>query len=227
MGSAGDTSVGIGIEAVDQTSPEGTVRSIRDTGCFFMIAEKPELGAAVCGSSTDGGPLVRILGGAMTLLLQGETLLTEITPEQYSARVTVASGGSIGMHYRHCLDHFISLLRTGDDAVVDFDQRDRDPGIETVPEQALALTRGIRDRLARWEPAQLERTVGTRCEISYAPGISPVTRSTLGRELAYAIAHAIHHFAIIAILARLQGIQLPAGFGIAPSTLTHLRLNPA
>ncbi len=192
-----------------------------------MIAEKPGLDAADRKSSAADGSFERILGGASTLLLQGEALLTGITPEQYSTRVALALGGSIGTHYRHCLDHFVSLLRTGNSAVVDFDRRDRDPMIETVPERALALTREVRSSLSRWEPTDLARIVGTRCEISYAPGIPPVTGSTLGRELAYAIAHAIHHFAIIAILGRLQGIQLPEEFGMAPSTLAHLRQNPS
>jgi hypothetical protein len=173
-------------------------------------------------AATDGSH-ERIFQGADTLLLQGETLLRGVTAEHYSAHVPMALGGSIGTHYRHCLDHFVSLLRTGTGPVVDFDLRDRDPRIETDPEQALALTRHIRVTLARWNPQDLVRTVGTRCEISYAPGTSPVTGSTLGRELAYAIAHAIHHFAIIAILGRLQGIELPEEFGMAPSTLAHLR----
>ena len=165
----------------------------------------------------------RILHGADTLLLQGETLLLAVSPEQYSTRVPMALGGSLGTHYRHCLDHFVSLLRTGTGPVVDFDLRDRDPRIETDPDQSLALTQQIRASLAQWKPGDLARSVETRCEISYAPGASPVTGSTLGRELAYAIAHAIHHFAIIAILGRLQGIELPEEFGMAPSTLAHLR----
>lgn len=189
-----------------------------------MTAESPATESADWKSSaaTDGSH-ERILQGANTLLLQGETLLRGVTTEHYSAHVPMALGGSIGTHYRHCLDHFVSLLRTGTGPVVDFDLRDRDPRIETDPDQALALTRIIRDALAQWKPEDLARTVGTRCEISYAPGTSPVTGSTLGRELAYAIAHAIHHFAIIAILGRLQGIELPEEFGMAPSTLAHLR----
>lgn len=189
-----------------------------------MIAESPATESEDWKSiaATDGSH-ERIFQGANTLLLQGEMLLGGVTDEQYSTHVPMALGGSIGAHYRHCLDHFVSLLRTGTSAVVDFDHRDRDPRIETDPDQALALTRKVRAALAQWTPKDLTRTVGTRCEISYAPGASPVTGSTLGRELAYAIAHAIHHFAIIAILGRLQGIELPEEFGMAPSTLAYLR----
>lgn len=192
------------------------------------MTDKPPAADPVPGEAPSApGSFERILTGAAALLLQGEMLLASITREQYSARVPVALGGSIGTHYRHCLDHFVSLLRMGNGRVVDFDRRDRDPRIETEPQQALVMTRDIRARLAAWEPSDLAESVGTRCEISYAPGSSPVMGSSLGRELVYAIAHAIHHFAIIAILGRLQGIPMPEDFGIAPSTLAHLREGPS
>jgi|GEM_PF-5023308 len=101
-----------------------------------MTAESPatESGNWKSTDATDGSH-ERILQGSETLLLQGETLLRGVTAEQYSAHVPMALGGSIGTHYRHCLDHF----------------------------------------------------------------------------------------AIIAIFGRLQGIELPKEFGMAPSTLAHLR----
>ena len=63
--------------------------------------------------------------------------------------------------------------------------------------------------------------VRARCEVSYAPGDSPVTGSTVGREMVYAIAHAIHHFALISVMARMMGVKLPEHFGVAPSTVAH------
>ena len=48
-----------------------------------------------------------------------------------------------------------------------------------------------------------------------------MTGSSLGRELVYAIAHAIHHYALISIMARLMEARLPENFGVAPSTVTH------
>ncbi len=188
-----------------------------------MIAEKkaPDLTTREGHHAPDS--FQRILIAAEELLTQGESLVRGVSREQYAVRVAVALDGSIGAHYRHCLDHFVSLLRSASCSFVDFDLRDRDPQIETDPARALELTREIREALARWTPGELARTVGTRCEIRYAPGSSPVTGSTLGRELAYVISHAIHHFAIIAIIGRLQGIPLPEDFGMAPSTLAHLR----
>jgi hypothetical protein len=57
--------------------------------------------------------------------------------------------------------------------------------------------------------------------VSYAQGHSPLTGSTFGRELVYCIAHAIHHYALISIMARLMEVKLPEHFGFAPSTVAH------
>lgn len=170
-----------------------------------------------------GGDAGRILEAAMAILDQGELLLRSVTAADYGRRVPEAFQGSLGGHYRHCLDHFTSLLRAPELGEVDYDRRERDPRVESEPEAALALTRWLRGRLERVRPADLAGTVRARCEVSYAAGESPVTRSTLGREMVYAIAHAIHHYALIAVMARLLGLELPPAFGVAPSTVAHRR----
>jgi len=47
--------------------------------------------------------------------------------------VPIAFNASIGGHYRHCLDHFTSLLRGLDAEAVDYDHRERDARIESQP----------------------------------------------------------------------------------------------
>jgi hypothetical protein len=37
----------------------------------------------------------------------------------------------------------------------------------------------------------------------------------------YAVAHAIHHYALIAVMCGLMKMPVPAGFGVAPSTLKY------
>ena len=46
------------------------------------------------------------------------------------------------------------------------------------------------------------------------------TESTPERDLQYLQAHTIHHYALIAMILRLQGREPGKGFGVAPSTLT-------
>jgi hypothetical protein len=45
--------------------------------------------------------------------------------------------------------------------------------------------------------------------------------SSLGREVLYSIEHAIHHFALIKIIATEMGFELSDGFGVAPATMAH------
>ena len=110
---------------------------------------------------------------------------------------------------------------------IDYDHRERDPRIETQPDFALTVTRELRMRLEQLPTEALEARVRARCEVSYAHGDTPVTGSTVGRELVYAIAHAIHHYALISIMARLMNAKLPEHFGVAPSTVAHLRAQTA
>jgi len=164
----------------------------------------------------------RVRGAAVEILLQGEQLLRRITAEEYARCSPAAFNASIGGHYRHCLDHFTAIARGARHGEIDYDGRDRDRRIETDPEFALEISQGLRASLREWRSAELARPVLVRCEVSYAQGNSPVTGSTVARELAYSVAHAIHHYALIAVMARIMDIELPPHFGIAPSTLQHL-----
>lgn len=176
-------------------------------------------GPATC----DADHARRILHAAVEILAQGEDLLRALTPGNYTRRVPVVFNASIGGHYRHCLDHFTSLLLALDADEVDYDHRKRDPRIETQPDFALALTVEMRRTLEQLTPDTLCTEVKARCEVSYAHGNSPVTRSTLARELVYCIAHAIHHYALISVMARLMEVGLPENFGVAPSTVAHAK----
>ena len=163
----------------------------------------------------------RILNAAVAILAQGEDLLRALSAETYTHRVPQAFNACIGGHYRHCLDHFTSVLRGLDADEVDYDHRERDLLIESQPAFALGLTQQRRAQLERLPVGTLEAPVRVRCEVSYEHGDSPCTSSTFGRELVYAIAHAIHHYALISVMARLMQANLPEHFGIAPSTVAH------
>ena len=47
--------------------------------------------------------------------------------------------------------------------------------------------------------------------------------SSVERELQFLSAHTVHHYALISYVLTERGIKVPAGFGLAPSTLQHLR----
>ncbi len=159
------------------------------------------------------------------VLRQGETLLHSITDAAYTRRLEVAFNASIGGHFRHCLEHFEALLH-GDSLNpsfrnIDYDARKRDPVIENDRSRALSRTQALARIFEKFDHPGWDDTVQVRCKASYADEPFPV-RSTLGREAMYAIMHAIHHYALISIMARMMSLSLPDDFGVAPSTVRHL-----
>ena len=155
------------------------------------------------------------------VLAQGESLLRSIDDEKYARKLPTAFNSAIGGHYRHCLDHFKSLLRGLDADEVNYDHRERDPRIENDREFALAETRRIL-RACQSIPAPfLECLINVRSQVNYATGHAPLIGSTVGRELMYAVAHSIHHYALIAVMCALLDVPVPEGFGVAPSTLKY------
>ena len=93
----------------------------------------------------------------------------------------------------------------------------------TEPKRLAALnaTRELIAGYAKLDPAVLSRTLAVTCKTSYAASGSQASPSTVGREAMYAVAHAVHHYALIGIMAGIMNIKTPAGFGVAPSTLKH------
>lgn len=202
------------------TVPESVVRSDRSDHSPPTHSECRSSGGTRPEDPLNGDG--RIVNAAVAILTQGEELLRALSVESYTRRVPLAFNACIGGHYRHCLDHFTSLLRGLGAREVDYDHRERDLRIESEPDVALALTRRLRAQLERLPIGTLEDSVRARCEVSYTHGDTSVTESTFGREMVYAIAHAIHHYALIAVMARLLDAKLPEHFGVAPSTVAHL-----
>ena len=155
------------------------------------------------------------------ILDQGAGLLGALDAATYSRKVPEAYDASIGGHYRHCLDH-LEILLDQEGECVDFDARRRDPAVETDPACAREATERLRQRLRRLEIPDWPGKLRLRCQIAYQGGAACVD-STFAREAMYVVAHAIHHYALIGVMCRLQGIPVPAGFGVAPSTLQYQR----
>lgn len=162
-----------------------------------------------------------ILRGLIEVLRQGQSLLEALDAPTYAARVEGAFNASIGGHYRHCLDHFQSLLDALDGDEVNYDNRKRDARIENDREFALIETRRVFRGCDSIPPEWLRRTIMVRCKVSYLADESPTIPSTLGREIMYAVAHAVHHYALIGVMCGMLQIPLPSDFGVAPSTVKH------
>lgn len=164
-----------------------------------------------------------------SLLVSGrETLsrccrLLETLPDTvYSHRVPEAYNATIGSHIRHCLNHFEGLLDGLADGLVDYDDRTRDPRIETDRRFAREQIQRRLEALDRLDADALDRPLRVRASVhaQLEPAESP---STVGRELMFCVIHAVHHFALIGMMAAHLHQPLPEDFGLAPSTVKHLR----
>jgi hypothetical protein len=162
-----------------------------------------------------------LIASVVETLNQGEALLTELNDDTYTRKVPLALSASIGGHYRHCLDHFRSLLDSAMGGDLNYDHRERGTLVESDRFAALNATRELRERYERLDPIFLIRPLAVTCKTSYTTTGSQVSPSTVGREIMYSVAHAVHHYALIGVMAGIMGLKMPAGFGVAPSTLKH------
>ena len=162
-----------------------------------------------------------LLDSALEILTQGESLLAEIDDDIYTRKIPAAFNASIGGHYRHCLDHFRSLLDSSSAGDLNYDHRERGTLIENDRFAALNATHELRSGFQSFPADCLSRELNVTCKTSYASDASQFSSSTVGREIMYVVAHAVHHYALIGIMGGLMGLKMPPGFGVAPSTLKH------
>lgn len=172
-------------------------------------------------TSNDTSRLIELVRSVIEILNQGESLLQEVSDDAYILKVPTVFNASIGGHYRHCLDHFRSLLDAAADGDLNYDYRERGTLIENDRFAALNATRELRAGYERLNPALLQRPLAVTCKTSYSSSGSQASPSTVGREIMYSVAHTVHHYALISVMGRLLGVTLPTGFGVAPSTLKH------
>lgn len=161
----------------------------------------------------------QLLAAMDEVLAQGEALLAGLSDAQY--RESAETGASIGAHYRHSLEHFKILLEAAGGGTVDYDRRARDPQLETERLTALRVTHEFRQAARFLATLPPDRPIEARYKISYAGTGACSAVSTLGREIMYAVSHAIHHYALIALTCGQRRVAVPAHFGVAPSTLAH------
>ena len=162
-----------------------------------------------------------LIQSVVETLLQGEMLLAEINDEIYTRKVPVAFNAAIGGHYRHCLDHFRTLLDAAAAGDLNYDHRERGTLIENDRFAALNATRELREGYEKLDPDLLARPLAVTCKTRYSTYGSQASPSTVGREIMYSVAHAVHHYALIGVMGGILGLQMPPGFGVAPSTLKH------
>lgn len=161
-----------------------------------------------------------LLTDNIACLQQATDLVHSLPDALYARKEATCYNSSIGGHLRHVLDHYHSLEKGWEARQIDYEARPRDTHLETERTAALAaLTHAIKSLNKRSSDE-----LATSVEICLGNAATPaVCHSSYLRELQFLLSHTIHHFALIATIARLGGFEdFPEGFGIAPSTLAYL-----
>jgi hypothetical protein len=153
------------------------------------------------------------------LLRQGIALLESLPDRLYAE--PLRGWAPVGAQYRHILEHYESFLAGIGSGRVNYDERARDPKLESSRDAALEATRLC---LAAMEVLQGgdDGTLSVHMDSGAGPEQTDWRLSSTGRELQFLCSHTIHHFALIKLL--LDGSRvLDAEFGMAPSSLAYRR----
>jgi len=151
----------------------------------------------------------------LAVIHQGITLLQQLGSERYRQRVPVCYNASVGGHLRHIIEHYQSFLQGLGSGEIDYEKRARDPLIENDPTYAGGTLEAIAEQLGDWSALLTNHPLGLAAETT--PGVT--TTTSVLRELEFLLSHTIHHYALVAVMARLQGHEPEPSFGVAPSTL--------
>ena len=149
------------------------------------------------------------------ILGQLSTTLAHLNSSQFRQPCLNLSHATIGQHTRHIIEMFQCLLAGYEQGLINYEDRARDKRIESDPGFACQLLQQLLGEVHKPnKPLSLE--AGYQVESN-----DTITLDTnFYREVAYNIEHAIHHMALIKVgLLEICDLDLPAGFGVAPSTL--------
>ncbi len=159
--------------------------------------------------------------GTALLINQIIETLKQLDDEQYSQKLTIFGGATLGQHFRHIFDFYHCLQSGILNGTVNYSKRKRNPQIENHTAEAIRQFSATK---------QLVTHMSLFDQLAVIPDFSPQLgnhslsfSSSVGRELMYAYDHAIHHLAIIKIGVKSQfpGLEIDPDLGIAPSTIRY------
>ncbi len=167
-----------------------------------------------------------IIAGNIQAIDQALAFLMQLSDSHYVSVQTPYVNSSIGQHMRHIVDVFFAVTRRIDPSLIDYDLRRRGADIETSREIAIRELNEVRDWMVSYDilPGRGDdERIAIRTEVMLQDTLSVEIESSIVRELVFASSHAVHHFALISVIAKLQGVKLDESFGLAPATASFLR----
>ena len=150
------------------------------------------------------------IASSAALLWQGVELMQNLSDEVFAAN----GRGSVGAHFRHCLDFITNFLNGVETGSIDYNHRERDRQVEQDREYAVSRFMFAIGQLQDLLHIDLDKAVLVKLETH-----DIWCQSSVLREVEYLNSHTTHHYALIALKLRQQGFSINDNFGVAPSTL--------
>lgn len=147
-------------------------------------------------------------------------IIKQFSLEEYSQKLDILNGSSLGMHTRHILEFYTCFLNKVQDQEICYDSRERQLIYEVDVNSCIDKFQAI---ILQIENLNLSTPLSIKTNTNASIEEDDYVKSSIGRELLYTLDHAIHHMAIfkIGVQMNFKNIKFPEGFGVAPSTIRH------
>lgn len=145
----------------------------------------------------------------------------QLDTDSYTLQIPELSKATIGQHTRHIVEFFQCVLTQYPTQKINYDLRARSLNIETKPSAASTT---IDTLITAFQAATfINQNIVLHAQLTLEDDTPNEVETSIHREMIYAIEHAIHHMAILKIAIKILAlpIDVPATFGVAPSTLRH------
>lgn len=187
-----------------------------------QISNMPEV-ASVSEAPALVSPETYLVEQALTRCIEQLLNVIDLLPDEIYVAEAAPQASSIGCHFRHIIEYMQMLGEQAHDGCADYERRNRNKLLEqncsaarlAVKENGRRLLEVLGDLGADYAVVQSQTPFDGAGKIQL--------KTSLGRECMYVIDHAVHHLAIIRVLATRLGVELPRSFGLAVSTREHMR----
>ena len=147
-------------------------------------------------------------------------LCERLPPRDFSRPLEILSGSSLGQHIRHIVELYQAVEKSRSSGIINYDQRKRNPAIEADPIVAAQVISMILEFL---QDIPQDKAMILMGDFGKDEDDSIQIKTSLFRELAYNLEHAIHHQALIKIGLIQLGLAhlIDDDFGVAPATIRY------
>ncbi len=163
---------------------------------------------------------MNLITSSSNILNQLIGLIKQLNKQEYTTPLPLLMDNSISKHLRHIVEFYDCLFKGLANDTINYDLRERNPAIEDDPEYAIAFIENCLEQLSKME---LSNEPIDLISLLSPDGHEACTKTSIDRELAYNVEHAIHHMAIIKIAIKqcYPHVKLPKEFGVAYSTIQY------